>query len=187
LEEEGFTVKLTRSKDEFIELEKRPKMASDWGGDLFVSLHCNAIEGKERQQKTEGFKFYILRAGGSEEDKAIARRENQAIALESGKKSKDEISPAEWIILDNQLALYAEKSALLAGHLVETFDGGSIKKLQTGAGQAGFMVLVGAYMPAVLAELGFITNPTDGAFLSTEKGQNEIVERLTKAIVSFAN
>jgi N-acetylmuramoyl-L-alanine amidase len=186
LEEKGFTVKLTRDKDEFVELGKRPKMASDWGGDLFISLHCNAIEGKERQQKTEGFKFYILRAGGSEEDKAIARRENQAIALESGKKSKDEISPAEWIILDNQLALYAEKSALLAGYLVEAFDGGSIKKLQTGAGQAGFMVLVGAYMPAVLAELGFITNPTDGAFLATEKGQDEIIERLLKAIISFA-
>jgi len=186
LEEKGFTVKLTRDKDEFVELAKRPKMASDWGGDLFISLHCNAIAGKEIQQKTDGFKFYILRAGGTEEDKAIARRENQAIALESGKKGKDEISPAEWIILDNQLALYAEKSALLAGYLVEAFDGGSVKKLQTGAGQAGFMVLVGAYMPAVLAELGFITSPTDGAFLATEKGQDEITERLVKAIIAFA-
>jgi hypothetical protein len=71
------------------------------------------------QKKAEGFKFYILRAGGTEEDKAIARRENQAIALESGKKGKDEISPAEWIILDNQLALYAEKSALFAGYFVK--------------------------------------------------------------------
>jgi N-acetylmuramoyl-L-alanine amidase len=185
LEEKGFTVKLTRDSDEFIELAKRPKMASDWGGDLFISLHCNAIAGKEMQQKTDGFKFYILRAGGSEEDKAIARRENQAIALD-GKKNKDEISPAEWIILDNQLALYAEKSALLAGYLVEAFDGGSIKKLQTGAGQAGFMVLVGAYMPAVLAELGFITHPTDGTFLGTEKGQDEVTERLVKAIIAFA-
>jgi len=186
LEQKGFTVKLTRSNDEFVELAQRPKMANDWGGDLFISLHCDAVAGKERQQRTEGFKFYILRAGGSEEDKAIARRENQAIALESDKKGKNEISPAEWIRLDNQLALYAEKSALLAGHLVEAFDGGSIKKLQTGAGQAGFFVLVGAYMPAVLAELGFITSPTDGAFLATEKGQNEIAERLTKAIASFA-
>jgi len=186
LEEKGFTVKLTRNKDEFIELAKRPKMASDWGGDLFISLHCNAIAGKEMQKKAEGFKFYILRAGGTEEDKAIARRENQAIALESGKKGKDEISPAEWIILDNQLALYAEKSALFAGYLVEAFDGGSVKKLQTGAGQAGFMVLVGAYMPAVLAELGFITHPTDGAFLATEKGQDEITDRLVKAIIAFA-
>jgi len=186
LEEKGFTVKLTRSKDEFVELAKRPRMASDWGGDLFISLHCNAIAGKEMQKKTDGFKFYILRAGGSEEDKAIARRENKAIELESGKKGKDEISPAEWIILDNQLALYAEKSALLAGHLVEAFDGGSVKKLQTGAGQAGFMVLVGAYMPAVLAELGFITSPTDAEFLATEKGKDEITERLVKAILAFA-
>ncbi len=186
LEASGFSVKMTRSTDKFINLEERPKMASDWGGDLFISLHCNAIEGKEKQQKTDGFKFYILRAGGSEEDRAIARRENRAVALEAGKKDKTEISPAEWIVLDNQLALYAERSALLAGHLVEAFDGGSIKKLQTGAGQAGFMVLVGAYMPAVLAELGFITSPTDGAFLATEKGQNEIADRLVKAVTSFA-
>jgi N-acetylmuramoyl-L-alanine amidase len=186
LEEKGFAVKMTRSSDEFIELAKRPKMASDWGGDLFISLHCNAVEGKERQQKTDGFKFYILRASGDEEDKAIARRENQAIALESDKKGKTEISPAEWIILDNQLALYAEKSALLAGYLVESFDGGSIRKMHKGAGQAGFMVLVGAYMPAVLAELGFITHPSDAAYMSTEKGQNEIAENLAKAIVNFS-
>ncbi|MCL2207822.1 MAG: N-acetylmuramoyl-L-alanine amidase [Fibromonadales bacterium] len=185
LEEKGFAVKMTRSTDEFIDLGKRPKMASDWGGDLFVSLHCNAIDGKERQQKTDGFKFYILRAGGSEEDKAIARRENQVVALETGKR-KTEISPAEWIVLDNQLALYAEKSALLAGHLVEAFDGGSVRKQGTGAGQAGFMVLVGAYMPAVLAELGFITHPADGEFLATEKGQNELAERLANAILAFA-
>lgn len=186
LESKGFTVKLTRDKDEFIELEKRPKMASDWAGDLFISLHCDAIEGKERQQRTDGFKFYILRAGGSEEDKAIARRENRAIALESDKKGKTEISPAEWIILDNQLSLYAEKSALLAGYLVEAFDGGAIRKVQTGAGQAGFMVLVGAYMPAVLAELGFITNSKDAEYLASEKGQEEIAERLSKGIEAFA-
>jgi len=186
LEDKGFTVKMTRSKDEFVELEKRPKMASDWGGDLFLSLHCDAIAVKERQPIVNGFKFYILRAGGSEEDNAIARRENQVVALETDKKRKTEISPAEWIILDNQLALYAEKSALLAGHLVESFDGGSIRKLGTGAGQAGFMVLVGAFMPAVLAELGFITNPTDAALLASDKGQEELAERLSKAINSFA-
>ena len=186
LEEKGYTVKMTRDSDEFIELAHRPKMASDWGGDLFISLHCNAIDGKERQLRTEGFTFYILRASGNEEDKAIARRENQAIALESDKKGKTEISPAEWIILDNQLALYAEKSALLAGYLVESFDGGSIKKMYKGASQAGFMVLVGAYMPAVLAELGFITHPGDATYMSTEKGQGEIADNLAKAIVNFS-
>jgi len=185
LEEKGFTVKMTRDSDEYIELGNRPKMASDWGGDLFLSLHCNAIE-KARQATAQGFTFYILRAGGSEEDKAIARRENQAIALESDKKGKNEISPAEWIILDNQLALYAEKSALLAGYLVESFDGGSIRKVQKGASQAGFMVLVGAYMPAVLAELGFITHPNDATYMSSENGQNEIAENLAKAIVNFS-
>jgi N-acetylmuramoyl-L-alanine amidase len=48
------------------------------------------------------------------------------------------------------------------------------------------MVLVGAYMPAVLAELGFITNPRDSEVLSSEKGQNEIANKFVKAIESFA-
>ncbi|GHV17293.1 hypothetical protein AGMMS49938_18010 [Fibrobacterales bacterium] len=186
LEDKGFTVKMTRSSDEFIELARRPKMASEWGGDLFISLHCNAIEGKEKQKTTDGFKFYILREGNSSDDKAVARRENQAIALESGKKGKSEISAVEWIVLENQLNLYARESERLAGHLIENFDGGSVKKLQSGAGQAGFMVLVGAYMPAVLAELGFITSPKDGEFMGTEKGQNELADNLVKAIIGFA-
>ena len=120
----------------------------------------------------------------SEEDKAIARRENQAAAL-STNKLKSEITPVEWILLDNQLNQFTKKSEKLAELLVDTYQGGDIRKMGSGAGQAGFMVLVGAFMPAVLIELGFITNTEDETYLDSEKGQDEMAERIAKSIQQY--
>ena len=185
LKAKGFQVKLTRSDDTFIDLSERPAMASKWGGDLFISLHCNAVDGAERQKRTEGFKFYILREAESEEDKAIARRENKAIELSASKKGKSEISPVEWILLENQLNLYTKESERFTGFLVDSYEGGKIKKMSSGAGQAGFMVLVGAFMPAVLVEIGFITHPDDAQWMASDKGQHDIANRLLKAIEAY--
>lgn len=184
LRKAGFNAKMTRDDDNFIELQDRPAMASKWKGDLFVSLHCNAVEGEDRRKKTDGFRVYILREAESEEDKAIARRENKAAELSSNKR-KSEISPVEWILLENQLNQFTKESERLAASIVETYGTGPIRKLGTGAGQAGFMVLVGAFMPAVLVELGFITNAEDEVILMSEKGQDEAAERLTKSIVKY--
>lgn len=185
LKAKGFQVKLTRNDDTFIDLSERPAMASKWGGDLFISLHCNAVDGAERQKRTEGFKFYILREAESEEDKAIARRENKAIELSASKKGKSEISPVEWILLENQLNLYTKESERFTGFLVDSYEGGKIKKMSSGAGQAGFMVLVGAFMPAVLVEIGFITHPEDAQWMESDKGQQDIANRLLKAIEAY--
>lgn len=182
---QGYEVKLTREGDTFVELPERPAMASQWEGDLFISLHCNAVDGATRQKKTEGFKFYILREAESEEDKAIARRENKAIELSASKKGKSEITPVEWILLENQLNAYTKESERFAGYLVDSYEGGQIKKMSSGAGQAGFMVLVGAFMPAVLVEVGFITHPDDAAWMSSVKGQDDIANRLLKAIKAY--
>lgn len=186
LQAAGYQVRLTRESDSFVELPERPAMASRWEGDLFISLHCNAVDGKARQKKAEGFKFYILREAESEEDKAIARRENKAIELSASKKGKNEISPVEWILLENQLNAYTKESERFAGYLVESHEGGEIKKMGSGAGQAGFMVLVGAFMPAVLVEVGFITHPEDAAWMGSSQGQDDIAGRLFKAIKSYS-
>lgn len=184
LEKEGFEVKLTRSKDVFIELGERPNLANKWNGDLFISLHCNAIEGEDRQKRTEGYHFYVLRAPESEEDKAIARRENKVATLYGG-KGKAEISPVEWIKINASLEHYQKNSFKFTEHLLKSFEGGHTKRLGTGAGGAGFMVLVGALMPAVLVELGFITHPTDEAFMMSEKGQNELADQISKAVTAY--
>jgi N-acetylmuramoyl-L-alanine amidase len=178
----GYRALMTRESDTFISLPDRPKFASEKGGDIFISLHCNSIGGAPKhKQEVSGFTAYILREGESEEDKALARRENEAIGAEGG-KTKGEISPVEWILLEHQLNLYAKESESFAADLIAAFEGNGIPKYQTGASQAGFYVLVGAYMPAVLFEMGFLTNDKDRRVLASEKGRKQIAERLAKAI-----
>ncbi|HKP96365.1 MAG TPA: N-acetylmuramoyl-L-alanine amidase [Fibrobacteria bacterium] len=180
----GYKALMTREEDQFVSLPDRPKFASERGGDLFISLHCNSINGSMKRKKTvTGFIAYILREGESEEDKALARRENEAISGEG--KSKAEISPVEWILLEHQLNLYSKESEGFVEHIIQEFGGFQIGKYATGASQAGFYVLVGAFMPAVLFEMGYLTNDEDRRTLTSEKGQKQIAERLAKAIDKY--
>ena len=186
LADEGFNVKLTRSKDVFIELRQRAMLANQWDGDLFISLHCNAIDAsEERKRIIQGYQFYVLRAPESEEDKAIARRENAVATLYGEKNAKDELSPLEWFKLEARLEQYKQTSYLFTEKLLDSFDGGKIKKMNTGVGGAGFMVLVGAMMPAVLIELGFISNEEDEAYMMTAKGQNDLADRIAEAVSKY--
>ena len=186
LADEGFNVKLTRSKDVFIELGQRANLANQWDGDLFISLHCNAIDAtEERKRIIQGYQFYVLRAPESEEDKAIARRENAVATLYGEKNAKDELSPLEWFKLEARLEQYKQTSYLFTEKLLDSFDGGKIKKMNTGVGGAGFMVLVGAMMPAVLIELGFISNEEDEAYMMTKAGQQDLADRIAQAVSKY--
>ena len=186
LADEGFNVKLTRSKDVFIELGQRANLANQWDGDLFISLHCNAIDAsEERKRIIQGYQFYVLRAPESEEDKAIARRENAVATLYGEKNAKDELSPLEWFKLEARLEQYKQTSYLFTEKLLDSFEGGKIKKMNTGVGGAGFMVLVGAMMPAVLIELGFISNEEDEAYMMTAKGQQDLADRIAEAVSKY--
>ena len=186
LADEGFNVKLTRSKDVFIELGQRANLANQWDGDLFISLHCNAIDAsEERKRIIQGYQFYVLRAPESEEDKAIARRENAVATLYGEKNAKDELSPLEWFKLEARLEQYKQTSYLFTEKLLDSFEDGKIKKMNTGVGGAGFMVLVGAMMPAVLIELGFISNEEDEAYMITKAGQQDLADRIAEAVSKY--
>ena len=186
LADEGFNVKLTRSKDVFIELGQRANLANQWDGDLFISLHCNAIDAsEERKRIIQGYQFYVLRAPESEEDKAIARRENAVATLYGEKNAKDELSPLEWFKLEARLEQYKQTSYLFTEKLLDSFEDGKIKRMGTGVGGAGFMVLVGAMMPAVLIELGFISNEEDENYMITAKGQQDLADRIAEAVSKY--
>ena len=186
LEKEGFNVKMTRDKDVFIELGQRANLANQWDGDLFISLHCNAIDATpERKKQIKGYHVYVLRAPESEEDKAIARRENKVATLYGEKNAKEELSPIEWFKLEARLEKYKQNSYMFTEEMLKAMDGGKIKRQSGGVGGAGFMVLVGALMPAVLFEIGFISNPEDEAYMMTDKGQKDIAERISKAVSSY--
>ena len=186
LADEGFNVKLTRSKDVFIELGQRANLANQWDGDLFISLHCNAIDAsEERKRIIQGYQFYVLRAPESEEDKAIARRENAVATLYGEKNAKDELSPLEWFKLEARLEQYKQTSYLFTEKLLDSFEDGKIKRMGTGVGGAGFMVLVGAMMPAVLIELGFISNEEDENYMITKVGQQDLADRIAEAVSKY--
>lgn len=186
LEKNGFNVKLTRDKDVFVELGQRANLANQWDGDLFISLHCNAIDAKpERLKQIKGFHVYVLRAPESEEDKAIARRENKVATMYGEKNAKEELSPLEWFKLEARLEKYKQNSYMFTEELLKALDGAKIKRQGMGVGGAGFMVLVGALMPAVLFEIGFITNPDDESYMISTKGQNAIAKDLARAIINY--
>ena len=186
LEKEGFKVKMTRDKDVFIELGERANLANQWDGDLFISLHCNAIDASpERKKQIKGYHVYVLRAPESEEDKAIARRENKVATLYGEKNAKEELSPIEWFKLEARLEKYKQNSYMFTEEMLKAFDGGKIKRQGGGVGGAGFMVLVGALMPAVLFEIGFISNPEEEAYMTTAKAQEDIAARVAKAVSTY--
>ncbi len=182
----GFEVKLTRSTDKFIQLSERPQLANKWNGDLFISLHCNAIDGTDaRKKKTRGFRIYVLRDPESEEDRAIARRENKVAKTYGDKNSKDELSPLDWLKIQARLEQYKHASYTFTEKAIRSYEGGKIPKQGSGAGGAGFMVLVGAFMPATLVELGFISNPEEEKYMVSDKGQKDMARRLAAGVEEY--
>lgn len=186
LKKAGYKALTTRDDDTFLTLAQRPSLAKKWKGDLFISLHCNSIAGnKKKKAQVKGYKIYILRETSDKKDKELAKRENKF--LKDNSTSTQTISIVEWIKLEHQLNLYTKKSEDFASHIVRSFEKNkkNIRKHGSGAGQAGFYVLVGTFMPAVLVEMGFISNPQDEKYMNSTIGQKTIAKHITEAVISY--
>lgn len=181
-------VVLTRDQDEFLSLGERTRKANQVKGELFVSIHCNSLPlTSTRRDEVQGFMIYLLREAKSEADRAIERRENEAIRFETGERQrKDALSPLEWVMLEHQLNLYTKESERFAELVVKNLETkGPMKKERTGAGQAGFFVLVGALMPSVLIETGYVSNDSDAENLGTASGRKSIARQIARSIQEF--
>jgi N-acetylmuramoyl-L-alanine amidase len=184
----GVRIVLTRDQDEFLSLGERTRIANKEKGDLFVSIHCNSLPmASKRRDEVQGFMVYLLREAKSEADRAIERRENEAIRFETGERQrKDALSPLEWVMLEHQLNLYTKESERFAEILVKNMESkGPVKKERTGAGQAGFFVLVGALMPSVLIETGYVSNENDAENLGSTSGRKAIARQIARSIEEF--
>ncbi len=184
----GIRVVMTRDTDVFLSLGERTRLANAGKGDLFVSLHCNSLPlNSKRRDEVEGFMVYLLREAKSEADRTIERRENEAIRFETGERQRKEaLTPVEWMMLEHQLNLFTKESERLAGLMVRNLEKhGPVKKERTGAGQAGFFVLVGALMPSVLVEMGFVSHSQDALQLGTNAGRKAIARQLARSIDEF--
>jgi N-acetylmuramoyl-L-alanine amidase len=178
----GVKVVYTRSSDTFVELYKRTQIANEAGGKLFVSIHCNSLPHKP--SSVNGFEIYLLRPGRTEEAVAIASRENSVIQLEEDKERYKKLTEEEFIIVTMAQSAYVKQSEQFA----ECASVSMAKRLQirnSGVKQAGFFVLVGASMPNVLVELGYLSNRREEQFLRSENGQERIADAIFRGIKEY--
>lgn len=181
----GVKVVYTRGKDKFIELYRRGQIANESGGKLFISIHCNSMP--KKPSRANGFEIYLLKPEKTERAIEIAQAENGVIKLEEDfqKHYKDQQLTAEdFIILtmaQNAYVKYSEKFAEIAAESMAR----SLKIKNSGVKQAGFLVLVGASMPNVLVEAGYLSNNKEEKILASTKGQQKIAEALFQGIKEY--
>lgn len=177
----------TRKTDVFIELNERANIANKAKASIFVSIHCNA----NKNTAADGTETYVMGVTKSASNLDVARKENAVITLEKDYKQKyegyDPNSPESLIGMTLMQEEYLENSISLASNIENEFDKLGKKIRGGGVKQAGFLVLHKAYMPRVLIEMGFISNPAEGAILVSESGQNELAQAIAKAILNYKN
>lgn len=173
----------TRSTDKFVELYRRTQIANEAGGKLFISVHCNSTAHKPSPMN--GFEIYLLRPGRTEDAVAIASRENAVIQLEEGyKEHYQDLTEEKFIIVTMAQSAYVKQSEQFA----EIAAGSIAKRLRirnSSVKQAGYQVLVGASMPNVLVELGYLSNRNEEQFLRSENGQDRIADALFRGVKDY--
>jgi len=184
LERRGITVVMTRSTDTLIALSDRGKIANHSKGDLFLSVHVNAANPRWRDPGgARGYETYFLAEAKTEDEKRVEAMENEAIRFETtADASRDD--PLGFIIRDMAQNEHLRESAQLA----ELMQRG-LRRIHPGTDrgvkQAGFRVLVTAFMPAVLVEIGFGSNKADSSFMTDPDRQRDLAETLADAATSY--
>jgi N-acetylmuramoyl-L-alanine amidase len=178
----GYDVRLTRTTDTLVNLAHRPKMANEWRGNrpgLFLSIHANGVtDGRVR-----GFETFFLSDARTEDERRVAEMENAAVAYETPDRVV-ETDDLDFILNNLRNDYYIRASHELAGLVQDTF-GTFHTGPNRGVKQAGFRVLVGAFMPAVLIELAFISNPTEERMLGTHAFQDRAAKAIADAVDRF--
>ncbi|MBI5066648.1 MAG: N-acetylmuramoyl-L-alanine amidase [Deltaproteobacteria bacterium] len=181
LEGQGYEVLLTRSDDRYLRLEERTWFANAHRGDLFVSLHVNAHPRRDRR----GIETYVLNTADDRYARRLAARENGALS-DDGAEGAD----AKRILADLNAQASAEPSRRLAlqvqRELVKEARAQGGEARDRGVKSALFYVLLGAAMPAVLVETGFISNRTEEKRLREPRYQEALAQALARGIGAFA-
>jgi N-acetylmuramoyl-L-alanine amidase len=181
LRDAGYEIHFTRTTDTLIALSDRPRLANQWKNGrpatLFVSIHANS-----GASAAHGFETYFLSEARTEDERRVAEMENAAVSYEDRSAVK---APAlDQLLLGLRNDYYQRASndfAEVIQRELAPFHPGPSR----GVKQAGFRVLVGAVMPAVLVEIAFISNPAEARMLGTAAFQDKIAYSLSRSIASF--
>lgn len=174
---------MTRDDDTFVELYRRGQIANKNKGKLFISIHCNSMPTKPHP--ANGCESYILRPGRNSEAVRVAEKENAAIRLEKEQVNYDDMSEEKLIISTMAQSAFVKFSEKFAA-MLQKETAGKTGLFNRGVNQAGFLVLVGASMPNVLFETGFLSNLNDEKLLASERGQQLMAEGIVKAIKRYS-
>ncbi len=181
LKKRGFKVYYTRTTDKFINLRDRTKIANDRKADLFLSIHANAAPNTSRAKSSEGLETFFLSPARSERSKKAAEKENQGDFEEMNYFSKQSILNflnREKIVASNKLAIDIQK-----GVLAKTRT--RYKVVDGGVREAPFWVLVGASMPAILLEIGYITHPSEGERIANKNFQDLLAKGIADGVENY--
>jgi len=184
LRNRGVDVIMTRTTDTLIALSDRGRIANEQHGDVFVSIHVNAAPLTwQHPEDSRGYETYFLAEAKTEDAKRVERMENESVHFETNTDAevndplsfiKNDMAQNEHLRESNELA------ALIQKRLGTVHPGPS-----RGVKQAGFRVLVTAFMPAVLVEIGFGTNDAEAHYLTSNTRQREIAEAIADATMEY--
>jgi len=180
----GVNVIYTRKTDTFIPLQQRTSIANKSGGKLFISVHCNST----RNRSISGSETYLLSMEKNSAAVAVAELENKVIQFEENQEFYDKLTSEQKILASLAQNTFMKESEELAGIIEKNFISSLHKSFagsSRGVKQAGFYVLVGASMPNVLTEIGFISNRNDLRNLKKPSYRQKVAESLYYAIREF--
>ena len=169
---------MTRDEDIFLRLSERTKIANENNGSLFISIHTNAAE----DRRASGFETFLIGPNKNEAAVRVAARENAVLELEgiSGQKLTNE----DLIKATIAQSAFASKSEQFAS-MVQDEIKKRVQSKDRGVKQAGFYVLMGASMPNVLVELGFISNPSEEKKLRSPQYRDQLATAIYRAVEQY--
>ena len=173
----GFEVIMTRDSDEFVPLEKRAFIANDSGADLFLSIHANAA----RNRRARGLETFYLNLADSPEAEEVAARENATANV----RMADMPKLIEQIMNNNRIEESRELAGAMQQSMVMRVLGREKHPLNRGVKTAGFHVLLGAKMPAILVEVGFVSNRAEAKLLRTETHRKKLAVAISDGVVQY--
>ena len=181
LRNRGYKVYMTRDSDKFVRLRNRTRYANRKKADIFISIHANSV-GKKSAKKAHGIECYFLDKSRSSRAKRVSASENKADLKDMnfyGKESFLNTLNSHNIVAANKLAIDLQRGAL--GNLTKRYK--NVK--DAGVRSGPFWVLVGAQMPAVLVEVGFISHPAEAKRLVNSNYQNRLALGLANGVERY--
>ena len=185
LEDNGVKVVYTRKSDVFVNLFERANIANRSNAQLFISIHCDS-----HTSQAYGAGTFVLGLHANQRNFEVAKKENSVIFFEEDYINKyegfDPNNPESVIGLTLMQEEYLDQSIVAASYIQNSFVNRLRRRNRT-VKQAGFIVLKYTYMPSVLVETGFLTNNSEGAYLNSVKGQNEMADAIASAVFDYKN